>query len=252
MILQIENTDIRIFGTIHVLREGINRRQELIEELVDCSSECVFEHEFKQPDLSLMFQRTKEDQWINENERCKYEEIASGVGLELKCLDELKHWGFMLLYPVKRIEKEGYFHNIGIDSIAHGLASERHKTISYLEDSSSVFEAFDSAPKIEHLNQIQQFIEDPDQPIKNIKRIISAWTEKNLGDFERILEDLRLLAPLSVEANVEHRNKLWIPRIVESLEQNKKAVFFVGTMHLVGEIGLKTLLESKGYKTKII
>ena len=46
---------------------------------------------------------------------------------------------------------------------------------------------------------------------------------------------------------VVDRNRAWTPKIVELLEGDRNAMVVVGSMHLIGDEGLVSLLKRRGY-----
>src|SRR5690606_32940679 len=101
----------------------------------------------------------------------------------------------------------------------------------------------------EHIRQITEYIRNPNLPVVRLNGMIEGWLRRDESFFECALRELNAIAPISAKSNIEGRNANWLSEIVSAVQHGSRRTFFVGSLHLFGEDGLRNLLFRSGYNT---
>ena len=102
---------------------------------------------------------------------------------------------------------------------------------------------------------LQQTLEEWDDARSQLEEMIEAWRTDDDTSLLRIaydgideFPDLRAFYDVLVDG----RNRSWVPRLIEILEDPKRSgttvVAAVGALHLVGPAGVPSLLRDAGYR----
>ncbi len=168
------------------------------------------------------------------------------LGFNIENFHRMKPWMAATAVTALELRKLGFDGAFGVDRHFFGKAQKAGKDIKGLESVEFQLGLFDnlSTPVQEFF--LLQSLED----LKNIEArmngMVEAWTQGNVKELERLLEGMREYPEL-YQALVVSRNKAWLPQIEKALQQSQPVFIVVGTLHLLGEEGLLTLLKEKGY-----
>jgi uncharacterized protein YbaP (TraB family) len=77
--------------------------------------------------------------------------------------------------------------------------------------------------------------------------LLKAWTKADLKSLAAYGPDSRLMAPDAKKILLENRNRAWIPQLVAMLNERHTYFITVGAAHLVGSIGVPSLMRAAGY-----
>ena len=92
-------------------------------------------------------------------------------------------------------------------------------------------------------------LEDMEEIRSSIESMVGAWRS---GDNELLadlfVDELREQVPDVYDSLLVERNNAWMPLIEDLFQQDGTEFVLVGAAHLVGEDGLLTQLEDKGYQ----
>jgi uncharacterized protein YbaP (TraB family) len=80
------------------------------------------------------------------------------------------------------------------------------------------------------------------------QKIFDAWYKGDVKALAALGPDDPQMPPEEHKEVLEDRNRTWIPKIAAMLNEKHTYFITVGAFHLVGNIGVPTLLRQKGYK----
>src|SRR5262249_16854306 len=92
---------------------------------------------------------------------------------------------------------------------------------------------------------VRQTLKELDQAEQEMNKLITAWTSGDTKTLEAILESDPY--PEIRDRLVTERNRNWVPKIEEFLQQDANYLVVVGALHLVGKDGVIERLRAKGY-----
>lgn len=105
---------------------------------------------------------------------------------------------------------------------------------------------------------LQQTLHEWDEALGNLSELAEAWRTNDLdwllhNAYEGVEETPDLQSVY--EVLIDGRNRNWVPRLMDLLEDPKRAdttvLMAVGALHLVGPHGVPNLLEEAGYRVDI-
>jgi len=129
-------------------------------------------------------------------------------------------------------------------------AKKQKMEITGLEEPSEQLALFDSLPVDSVVAELVSMAKDYSKERTEYQKMLAAYKKQNVQALHDIIEASRVTEK-DMDAFLDERNKKWIERMEERMEQ--KPVFFaVGAGHLLGENGIINLLRNSGYKVEPI
>ena len=92
-------------------------------------------------------------------------------------------------------------------------------------------------------------LNDLEEIASSIENLITAWREGDVQALaELFVDDMRLESEDLYNSLLLERNNNWLPIIERMFSEGGNEFVLVGAAHLVGEDGLLSLLEARGYQ----
>ncbi|MCP4021301.1 MAG: TraB/GumN family protein [Desulfobacteraceae bacterium] len=251
-----ENSYIFIGGTFHMLRTSDFPLPKEYDQAYKNAPILVFEtdHEkLEKPETtdliiskSLLKNKTL-SQVVSPKVYAVLSEFCAGISLPMENINQFKPSTAMLIIMLQTYQKLGVDQD-GVDAHFYKKGVQDGKTVEYFE---SVEE------QIEFLVSIgdgweDRFVSHTIADMKKAKHIFSlnidAWKSGHRPKLKSAMIDtMKKDYPQMYQRLIIDRNKKWMPKIESFLKSDTKRLVLVGAAHLVGEHGLLTLLEQKGY-----
>ena len=251
-----QNT-IYLLGSIHLLKKENYPLHQNIYRAFDQASNVVFEvdlHEMSSPQVQLeavakgMYTNGKslKDALSPESyERVKTHLKNHGMGIGLFSL--MKPWMMATTITTLELQKLGFQIDQGVDTHLFQKAQAAGKTIVGLETVSYQLSLFDGlSPKTQELFLLQT-LEELSILEKETQQIVESWSQGRTDGLEVMLKSMRQF-PEVHKALITTRNNNWMPQIESYLLEEDTSLIVVGTMHLLGDEGLLSMLQDKGYR----
>ena len=158
-------------------------------------------------------------------------------------LSPLKPWYAGLAISSVLIMQAGNSIAAGVDRQLLDAAKLAGKNLHFLE-SSDALQVFDVAPLTEQIAGLEHLVSDPARVIATFNRLQAAWRIGDTVGLAHELEDHLHRLPVTFDGLIHIRNQQWLPRILDSIQSQRRALFVVGALHLVGEYSLQRLLRA--------
>lgn len=263
-----DDSKIYLFGSIHAADETLyplpdyvkNAYREsdaiavefdLIEFTEDLSNQVEALTKFVYDDASI-----KDD--IDEDTYNRSIEILKEAGLYSSIMDNFKPIMWQTLLENAAIMASNLDEQYGIDNHFLKLAKEDEKKIIELESSQYQYEMLSSFKKDMQIYLLKESIETFEESKENLTKLYELYKKGNEKDLEDIFfeeydeekEDKYLKEyndKLITERNVKMTNGL-----EKAIKKDDTIFCVVGLGHIIGEGGIASLLENKGYTVEII
>jgi len=249
------DTTIYLFGTIHLLPQGINwfngplaqafaSSTELVTEIPEIdqatSQAVLLKRGILPAGQSLRSQMTPK-------QRAKFEATLSGVGLPSNAFDRFKPWYAAVVLATLPLQRKGYSLASGVESDlaarakATGLPRVGLETLDY---QLGLFDSF--SPKVQR-RYLFEVIDALPQLEKDVDALVEAW---RLGDAAKLAELMNAEQddPAMVATLLTNRNKAWARWIKARLAQPGTVFVAVGAGHLGGKGSVQDQLKTVGLK----
>jgi hypothetical protein len=171
----------------------------------------------------------------------------SATGMPIAMLDKFKPGLLVSTLQVIEFQKLGFTPQ-GVDAYFNTRAIGDGKNIGELEPVDAQIGYISEMGEGNESEFVRLSLQDLEEVATSMDQMLTAW---RAGDNETLADlfvnDMKEGYPALYESLLVQRNLNWMP-IIESMFQDADTEFvLVGAAHLVGEDGLLSMLQSKGY-----
>jgi uncharacterized protein YbaP (TraB family) len=163
-------------------------------------------------------------------------------------IDRLEPWAAAMVLTQFALQKSGFDPQLGIDMQLVERARADGKAVEGLETVIDQLSIFDDRSMEEQTRFLIESVDDMATLERDLARLVEAWRTGDMRGLEREFKKERAQAPGLYDELLGARNRKWLPKIVDLLDDDQDYLVVVGTLHFVGRDGLLTLLKRAGYK----
>ena len=250
------DTTIYLFGTIHLLPEGIDWYHGPIATAFAQSGQLVTEiPEVNQGEtVSLMLKHGTLPAGqslrglMNAEEKTKYEAAMTGLGLPPAAFDRYKPWFAAMALAILPLQRKGY----ALDNGVEAQLDKRNKALGRsrigLETLDFQLGIFNGFPPDVQKTYLFGVIDALPNITQEIDKMVGSWSK---GDAEALALTLNTETddPALYEALLTGRNRNWAAWIDQRLDQPGTIFIAVGAGHLGGKGSVQDFLDDRGIKT---
>jgi len=173
---------------------------------------------------------------------------AREVGLEERTLNRFRPWLAAMTLTQMNLMKIGFEASSGVEMRLTARAAADKKEIRGLETLDEQLGMLAKLPAAQQREFLLYSVEDSARVRKDLEKMVSAWRKGDVKALSALLSEgyaryPDLYRPLTVE-----RNRKWLSRIEDLLDDKDDYLVVVGALHLVGTDSVVELLQKKGYK----
>jgi len=137
----------------------------------------------------------------------------------------------------------------GVDDYFSDKADADKKIVTQLESIEQQIEFISTMGAGNESNLILQSLQDVETLPKDMAIMSEAWRTGNRQALTaKGIKPMQDDYPRIYRSLLVDRNYDWLPKIERLLKHPEKKLIMVGALHLIGEDGLLTLLQNKGYR----
>ena len=257
---QVSKGDSKIYlgGTVHLLRQQDYPLPAAFDQAFEASQRLYFETDIgAMSDVGLqqrmLQQLTYQDgsmlsSVLSAEAYAALSEYAAGTGIPLAMLQTFKPGLLISTLSVMEFQKLGFTPQ-GVDAYFFSKAISEGKYTGELESIDEQIAMLARMGEGYESDFVLYSIRDFAQLGTTIESMVQAWRQGNTQLLEAefvqpmLTETPELYASLLVE-----RNNNWVPAIEAMFETQDTEFVLVGVAHVVGEHGLITMLQGKGYE----
>ena len=249
-------------GTFHLLSPDDHPLPEEFLEAYADAQEMIFETdiaasgspEFQQKMMGAMMYgdgRTLSGE-LDGSTYLRLKEYMDSQQLPIANFEGFKPWGVSLIITMQEYTKLGMNPQYGVETYFGQLANADEKDIQSLETPDEQLEFLSSLGTIDGDINIDYTLRDLDKVTESIEELKVGWRSGNLSLLEnnQSVVELKEEFPEVYETLLTSRNNNWMKQLVTLFDDNAIEIVLVGAMHLVGEDGLISQLQSQGFKVE--
>jgi uncharacterized protein YbaP (TraB family) len=248
-------TTLYLLGSIHALREDAYPLPAVIDAAFDTAQVVAFEidlDEMTAAAIRLMTVGSLDpgnnlESVVGPEIWAEFTAHVAETGFEPSFFQGMKPWMAALTLTAFELSKQGYVSTAGLDAHLSRRADESGKERRALETAEYQVSLFAELTPEQSLAFLRYTLSDLESIIPEMDKLYHDWRTGNVEPVEQLLLDGFEEFPEVFERMVVERNRAWMPLIEEMLAGERNVMVVVGSMHLVGEIGLVNLLREKGY-----
>jgi len=254
-----EGNVVYLLGSIHAANDTMYPMRSLIEKSFIESNHLVVEVDVtKQVDEALTTKiqgfmmytdGSKLSDHISAKSYSDIQEILAKFELSPNIFDPYKPWQVANEISMLKAALDGYESGLGIDLYYLMKANELQKSILELESFELQLGMFDNFSKEQQQKMIDEAIVGFYSEESSIEPLADLWVN---GDDEALIEMTNALQEQEefYTKVVKDRNIEMVKKIEGYLNSKEPSSYFViaGYLHMLGDHGVVTLLQDKGYK----
>ena len=254
-----ENNTVYLLGSLHVLRPKDGSLPAAADEAYADAEQLVMEIDMDEAlaDPADLVQAMQAQAMLPEGQSLKVllgadharvAERARSAGFDLELLDRFAPWFVAVTLMQLELENRGFSAELGVEQTLTRRAVADHKPISGLETAAQQFAIFGGLSLEQQKRMLLMTLDETVELDAEIDKLLAAWRG---GDIESLASTLsaeyerfpELYGPLT-----ENRNRSWVTRLVDLLDDDDDYLVVVGALHLVGRNSVIELLEQRGYE----
>ena len=255
-----EDTDVHMFGTIHVLPEGLDWRSDAFNKAFEDAHTLVTEVtevgvEVDDDAASDFLTLGMSDIPLSDRLSARdYERVAlaaKDVGIPMATMDIMEPWLAAVTLEYAMVYSEGYVDEAGVEVVLEAEAVASGKSVSGLETIEFQETLFDKLSEKAQLEYLVASAAMAAQARDGVNDYLDEWLD---GDFAGM--NALAVADMSEEYEgyqefydllLTSRNEAWVPKIEAMLETPGTFMVAVGAGHLEGPDSVILMLRDKGY-----
>lgn len=242
-----------LFGTVHVLPDGVAWRTPRIDAAIDKADRLVLEVGNLDDQATVMatFERLGHSpalppiaQRIAPDERNAFDQLTAKGTAQPDVLRPYESWAAAMLLSAAIQRTLDVSETNGVEPTLTARFRAAGKSIEGLETVEAQFQAFDTLPEATQQRMLGEVIADAGEMGPMFDGIVKAWMKGDIDAIARADTGHRTPDPMVEAAVLVTRNKAWAKRI-ETMHGHP--FIAVGTAHLAGDDNLITLLQARGF-----
>ena len=252
------DTNIYLFGTVHVLKPGLSWFDEAVKRAFDQSGELVLEVVL--PGDAEMGALVAElgtaaggpalpDQ-LPAEDAAQLRKVLPEFGMAADALDRSEPWLAATLLSSLPLRGLGYDPRDGAEAVLTAAARAAGKPVTGLETAREQLGYFDRLSLPAQRALLIETIRGLPDAGKTIGAAVDAWSAGDPDRLGRLINDDVAQSPELAEALLTTRNRNWAAWIEKRMAQPGTVFVAVGAGHLAGDGSVQALLAKRGLKVE--
>jgi len=254
------DSEIVLFGSVHVLPEGLNWRPATLDRALDDADDLWFElpidagAELAAAQLAVKSGMLPKGQRLSDllapEDQARLERMAGRYGLAPAFLDGMQPWFAEVALAAAAYQAAGARADHGVEKqiAARAPPAAERRAFESVEEQLAIFADTPRAAQVASLSaSLKEMEADP----KAFEDLVAAWMRGDVGALrQEALEPLKAAAPVLYRRLVTERNERWLTALRQRLAGSGETVVVVGVGHLLGPDGLPERLRALGYSVE--
>ncbi|WP_420143538.1 TraB/GumN family protein [Sphingobium sp.] len=254
-----DDTTIYLFGTVHVMKPGIDWFAGDVKRAFDRSDELVLE--IIEPDdpgamgatmgtMALPKDGVKLSDRLTPEARAKYQAAMTANGLPWQTFDMFNPWMSGMALSVAPLAKLGYQNDLGSEKILRTAAQSAGKKIDALETVDQQIGFFAQLPMEQQIQFLNATVDGLPDMEKEFGDLLRYWQAGQPDRLAKSMNESLEATPELAQVLLTGRNANWAKWIKARLEQPGVVFIAVGAGHLAGKGSVQEQLHAIGLRTE--
>lgn len=253
-----EDSNVYIFGTVHILRPGLEWQSDEVMRAFESADTVYFEAPVNDPAEAAGMQQilmanalnpagTTLSSLVSDEAWSQIEAFAPRVGVTAAQLEPLRPWLATIQLGVGFIMISGYDPQSGVEATLWPQANEAGKTLAYFETVEEQIGFFANLPQDIEVALLEETVADFETAPDQLDTLVAAWADGDQATIDNVMNaEMRADAPEVHDVIIVQRNHRWAGQIEDILDGSGTVFIAVGSGHLPGEEGVISLLRDRG------
>ena len=246
---------VYLFGTVHILPQGMVWRDAVIDKALDASSEIWTEADISKLSSTVaairrygLEQGPPVAEQLPPQYRPRYEQEIRDTGLPALLFAHARPWLAEQLLTVGAMQHAKLAIAPGVEPTLMEFAKEHHKATPNFETAEEQFAILADIPQDAQLASLEQQIDAFGSADDTFSRLANAWRAGEVTTLDRLVnQDMRAHSPRLWTDIIERRNEQFASRIADRLQGAGTVFVAVGAGHLCGSESVQAHLVSSGF-----
>lgn len=256
--VQDADTTIYLFGTVHVLKPGIDWFRGGMKAAFDRSDELVLEIiEPDDPNVmgAVMMTRAmaKDGTLLSDRlapDACgKYQAAMDANGLPWRAFDPMNPWMAGMALSVAPLAKLGYRADLGAEKILRTAAEKAGKRVDALETVEQQIDFFANLPMDQQVEFLNATVDGLPGMKREFARLLRHWQAGKPGKLAKSMNESLEATPELAKVLLIGRNANWAQWIRTRMERPGTVFIAVGAGHLAGKGSVQDQLKALGIQS---
>jgi uncharacterized protein len=247
------DTTIYLFGTVHVLPQGIDWYDATIASALESSEIIVTEIPMDSSSEAALQQLTAAKgmlpagttlrSLLTPEQTATYTAAMGKIGIPVEGFDPLKPWLAGLTFSILPLMQQGYDPNAGVEKVLLSKIGDKPK--GALETAEFQLGIFDGMTQESQIAFMMEAAAGMDEVKPMLDRMVAEWAEGDADELAAVMNE-GMSDPAVAEALLYIRNANWAEWIDTRLETPGTVFIAVGAGHLAGAKSVQDYLAQKG------
>lgn len=248
-----EDTTIYLFGTVHVLPQGVEWYDATIEQALTSADIVVTEikmdpaSEVQMQQLSMqkgmLPAGTTLRSLLNADQTKTFSDAMTKIGIPAEAFDPFKPWMAGLTFTVLPLMQQGYSPEAGVEKVLLSKVPDKAQgALETVEFQLGIFDGMDQDAQIKFMLEAADGM---DEAVPMLNRMVAEWVKGDADALAAVMNE-GMTDPAVADALLYSRNATWAEWIGKRLDEPGTVFIAVGAGHLAGEKSVQDYLGQKG------
>ncbi|MDP1629859.1 MAG: TraB/GumN family protein [Caulobacter sp.] len=249
------DSTIVLFGSVHVLPEGLAWRPAALDAALARADDLWFETPVDGEGETQAVQAAQQNGYLPAGEsltalltpqgRARLERVGGRLGVSPAGIDRLRPWLADITLGLLALARQGAVASAGVEKVlADAAPAARRRAFETPADQIAFFA---DAPLADQLASLEDTLRQLDEEPAFFDELISAWARGDTARIEALgLTPMKTASVVLYDRLIVQRNRRWAATIAERLAGSGETVIVVGAGHLVGPDSVPALLRARG------
>ena len=253
------DTTIYLFGTVHVLKPGLDWFDGPVKQAFDKSDELVLEIVMPEDQaeaakvtipLAMDKSGTTLSAKLDPDALKAYQAALTNLGVPVAAFDAFKPWFAAVTLSVLPLTKLGYDPTQGAEMRLTAAAKSAAKPISGLETLEEQLGFFDTLPQDGQITFLNTTVKEIDTLAPTLDKMVAQWSKGDTVNLAATMNESMTATPELTKILLWDRNARWADKIKARLDQPGTVFVAVGAGHLAGTKSVQDYLKERGLKVQ--
>ncbi len=255
--VETETNSVYFLGSIHMLKKECYPLKSAINDAYDTAQVVVFEINIDSSQSSHIQQKIMVEAMSKDGKTLKdklnsetYERASQKMqeaGVNIEQFNMFEPWFLSISLMALKIKKLGFNPVYGLDYHFFNKAKKDGKQVMSLETIDFQIDLFNELNFKDKEAIVQQTLDELNLLEEQLQKLIDSWIKGDTKQLEFMVLESFKSYPHIYNTFLIQRNKKWIDKIESLLKADKNCLIIAGTAHLLGDKGVLSLLQEKGY-----
>lgn len=255
-----EDTKIYLFGTIHMLPEGLEWRTPALERAIAEADELVIEtligDDPRAQAVAMMKLGTNATGLPPLAERVPAEKremlarVIAESGVPAAALDRMETWMAAMTLSAVSYRAMGLNPALGVEHGLSGTYKAKARTISGLETVDEQLGFFDQLSEEAQRDLLEGALDDPAKARAQFQAMLDTWNRGDVAGIAQTFDTEMKKSPELREVLLRKRNARWAEWLDERMDRPGTVLVAVGAGHLAGSDSVQEMLRARGIETR--